>query len=77
MGTNTINRRQLISAAVALGAAGAISGESAAKGGTPLPSAEEMAAIEQALGKKGNLVQEQAVYTVPPAEVTPATEKVA
>src|SRR5438094_966442 len=28
-------------------------------------SAEEMAAVDQALGKKGTLNQEQAVYTVP------------
>ncbi len=37
----------------------------AAGGMPPLLSADEMAAVDQALGKKGNLVQEQAVYTVP------------
>src|SRR6185295_9340077 len=51
---------------VAIGAAGALSAAAAeSEGKTPPLSAEEMSAVDQALGKKGNPVQEQAVYTVP------------
>jgi Domain of Unknown Function (DUF1259) len=61
-----ISRRRLIGAAVALGATGVLPGEGRAEGGrTPLLSSDERAAIDQALGKKGALIEEQAVYTVP------------
>jgi hypothetical protein len=57
-----ISRRHLVQATTALVSVGAISARAGSK--TPLLTAEEMAAIDQALGKKGNLVQDQAVYTV-------------
>jgi uncharacterized protein DUF1259 len=69
MGTN-LNRRQLMGAAVSITGTGGIlvpgAGEAAAgRGKTPLLSPEEMAAVDRALGKKGNLVHDQGVYTVP------------
>jgi hypothetical protein len=61
-----ISRRRLIGAAVALGATGVLPKAGAAESGrTPLLSSDEMTAIDQALGKKGALIEEQAVYTVP------------
>jgi hypothetical protein len=64
---NRITRRSLVRTAVALGAGGALPAgvAGAAEGKTPSLTAEEMATVDQALGKKGNLVQDQAVYTVP------------
>lgn len=56
----------MVGAVALLGAAG-LAGRSGAaeRGKTPLLTADEMAVIDGALGKKGTLVQEQAVYTVP------------
>ena len=64
---NRLTRRSLIRATVALGASGILTSGAAgaAESKTPLLSPEEMLAVDQALGKKGNLVQDQAVYTVP------------
>jgi hypothetical protein len=59
-----INRRNLVQAAAALAATSVLPAGAAGRKTPPL-TAEEMAAVDQALGKKGNLVQDQAVYTVP------------
>jgi hypothetical protein len=48
-----------------LGAAGVVGRAGAAEGGkTPLLTAEEMAAVDGALGKKGTLIEAQGVYSV-------------
>src|SRR5689334_22063163 len=61
-----LNRRELIGAAVATGTAGMLLPAAAAEGDrAPLLTADEMADVDQALGKKGTLVADQAVYTVP------------
>src|SRR4051794_20943975 len=66
MSGKRISRRQLMGAAVALGAVATYRTEGAeGRGRTPLLSDSEAAAIDQALGKKGNLIQDQSVYTVP------------
>src|SRR5207247_915251 len=63
-------RRGLIHAAALMGAAGVTGSEPAEAGlqgrraATPL-SPEETAAVDQALGKKGSMVADQGVYTVP------------
>ena len=59
------SRRELIRASIAVGAAGALAREAAAAEKTPMLTPEEMAAVDAALGKKGNAVADQAVYTVP------------
>src|SRR4051812_36318311 len=62
----SITRRELVQAALALGAAGAVPGAAAERGGKgPRLSTDEMTAVDQALGKKGTLNEEQGVYTVP------------
>jgi hypothetical protein len=52
-------------AAVLLGAGSILPAGAAEKRETPPLTPEEIAAVDGALGKKGSLVQEQAVYTVP------------
>src|SRR5574337_199525 len=74
MSDTTINRRDLLRSAAVVGAAsaaglwserahGARRGRTAPAGAAL--SSDEVAAVDQALGKKGNLVAEQGVYTVP------------
>lgn len=68
-----LNRREILRGVTAIGMAGAgvlpvggaAAGEKRSKAGGPMLSAEEMAAVDAALGKKGTLNQEQGVYTVP------------
>src|SRR5919197_1041633 len=71
----SLNRRNLLRTAAIAGAAGAAGlwdsgrvearrARAAAAPGAML-SADEMAAIDQALGKKGTVVADQAIYTVP------------
>ena len=64
MNRSSLNRREMLGAVALLGAAGAIQSGAAAGGKQPLLSAEEMAAVDGALGKKGTLVEAQGVYTV-------------
>jgi hypothetical protein len=68
----TLNRRQLLQGAAALGAAGLVplvldecAHASLRAGNTPPLSVEEMAAIDTAMGKKGSYNEAQATYTVP------------
>ena len=72
MHENNITRRQLLHAAAVLGAAGAVGFENTVQaeakpmwGKTPPMMPEAMAALDAALGKKGNYVEEEGVYTVP------------
>lgn len=64
------SRRQLLQAAAALGAAGAMTlragdhAEAQRAGKTPAMSAAEMAAVDAAMGKKGTYNEAQATYTV-------------
>lgn len=64
MNERGMSRRALVQGAMLVAAAGALPVAAGARGKTPLLSAEEMAAVEGALGKKGTLVADQAVYTV-------------
>lgn len=66
MKRSSLNRRDFVQAAVLLGSTAALSPAArAAQGGAKPLTADELAAVDQALGKKGNLVADQAVYTVP------------
>jgi hypothetical protein len=67
MGKHNLNRRDLLRAATTAGAAGVLPlSSAAARDCKPASFApEELAAVDGALGKKGNLVQDQGVYTVP------------
>jgi len=66
MKNDRTTRRELIQAALVLGTAAAVPASAAERGGKGARlSAEEMAAVDQALGKKGTLNEEQGVYTVP------------
>src|SRR5215216_1056385 len=76
MATRSVSRREVLKTAAAVGAVGAAElwtgctaearrARSAAGAPGALLSTEEMAAIDQALGKKGTVVADQAVYTVP------------
>ncbi|MDQ3816047.1 MAG: DUF1259 domain-containing protein [Armatimonadota bacterium] len=74
MQENHLSRRQLLRTAAVLGAAGAVEFSSikraAASHGnmaaiTPPMPADAMAAVDAALGKKGNSVEAEGVYTVP------------
>jgi hypothetical protein len=71
MDTKQFTRRSLLQSSAVLGAAGLAglnSAESAAAprvGKTPPLSAEEMAAIDAAMGKKGMYVEAQVTYTTP------------
>lgn len=66
-----MDRRTLLRSATAAGLAGAAgvwpgrAADARSASAGPMLSAEEMAAIDQAVGKKGTVVAEQAVYTVP------------
>jgi hypothetical protein len=65
-----VNRRQLLQAATVLGAAGTIgfgaeeTATAAPRGKTPPLTAEEMAAIDSAMGKKGTYNEAQSTHTV-------------
>src|SRR5213082_2278691 len=76
----SMSRRDVLRSAAVVGIAGAAGvwtpeaaearrsrrgANASAAGGGPALTAEEMAAVDQALGKKGNLVADQGVYTVP------------
>src|SRR5579862_1209066 len=73
MENRNLSRRDLLCSAAAAGVAGATGlladqpAEARERSGNPGPmlTADEMSAVDQALGKKGNLVQDQGVYTVP------------
>lgn len=67
MDQSTLDRRTVLRTALAgaAGAAGIIPVAAAEPDEGHLLTAEEMAAVDQALGKKGNMVQDQGVYTVP------------
>src|SRR5215216_6759107 len=76
MATRSVSRREVLKTAAAVGAVGAAElwtgctaearrARSAAGAPGALLSTEEMAAIDQALGKKGTVVADQAIYTVP------------
>ncbi len=72
MNGNSFNRRQLLRAVAALGAAGAVGFKSVEQAEakprrdkTPPLMPEGMAALDAALGKKGNYVEEEGVYTIP------------
>src|SRR5689334_14290551 len=65
MKNTSITRRELVQAALALGAAGAVPAAAAERGKGAHLSTDEMAAVDQALGKKGTLNEEQGVYTIP------------
>jgi uncharacterized protein DUF1259 len=75
MNGGSLNRRDLLRTAAMAGAAGvaglssrgAVEARRARAAAAPgaMLSADEMAAIDQALGKKGTVVADQAVYTVP------------
>src|SRR5712691_1589090 len=72
MDTASVSRRDLLRSAAVAGVAGAAGlwPEGAAEGrrsprAEAMLSDEEMAAIDQALGKKGTVVADQAIYTVP------------
>src|SRR5712692_9069851 len=78
MERGSVSRRDLLRAVTVAGAAGATglwAGQAAearrsrsSRGGAAtgaMLSTDEMAAIDQALGKKGNVVADQAIYTVP------------
>jgi len=72
MNTKQFTRRRLLQSSAALGAAGLAglnsteSAEAAPRvGKTPPLTAEEMAAIDTAMGKKGTYVEGQATYTTP------------
>src|SRR4051812_3789254 len=72
---SNISRRNLLRSTAAVGLAGAAGLWSqdaaearrarAAAAAGPMLSTDEMAAIDQALGKKGTVVADQAIYTVP------------
>src|SRR5438128_969307 len=70
MENGNLSRRDLLRSAAVAGVASATAltaarrAEARDRPGAAL-TAEEMAAVDQALGKKGNLVQDQGVYTVP------------
>lgn len=65
MNETIVNRRDLLRVAIVGGAAGVLPVAAAETDGAHLLSADEMAAVDQALGKKGSLVADQGVYTVP------------
>jgi hypothetical protein len=65
MSARTLSRRQLFRMMAASGACCAAQMASNAAAKTPHISAEEMAAIEYAFGKKGRYVQAEATYTLP------------
>ncbi|MDO1449605.1 DUF1259 domain-containing protein [Rhodocytophaga aerolata] len=69
MNNNQFSRRKMLRAAALVGAANFVGFKSLEaspiKGKTPPLSAQEIAAIESAMGKKGNYNQEQAVHTTP------------
>lgn len=69
MNNNQFSRRQMLRAAALVGAANFVGFKpveaSPIKGKTPPLSAQEIAAIESAMGKKGTYNQEQAVHTTP------------
>lgn len=72
MNENNVSRRQLLRAAAALGAAGAVGFKTIEpaeakpkRGKTPPLMPQDMAALEAALGKKGSYVEEEGVYTIP------------
>jgi hypothetical protein len=68
MSQHRFGRRQLIRAGMLAGGAAAfpagVARAARRRPHTPLLSPEEMGAIDSAIGKKGSLVQDQAVYTV-------------
>lgn len=71
MNKSNFSRRAMLRAAAALGAAGAVSlesitqvGAAPVKSATPPMAADDMAAVDAALGKKGRYVAAEAVYTV-------------
>src|SRR5947208_1114753 len=74
MDTDKVNRREVLRGAAVAGiatAAGLWPGRAAdarsarRAGAGAMLSADEMAAIDQALGKKGTVVQNEAIYMVP------------
>jgi hypothetical protein len=76
MATKNVSRRAVLKTAAVVGAVGAAElwtgctaearrARTAAAAPGAMLSAEEMAAIDQALGKKGTVVADQAIYTVP------------
>src|SRR5690242_11996286 len=74
MDRSNVSRRDVLRTAAVVGAMGAAelwTGRAAearrarAAAAGPMLSTEEMAAIDQALGKKGTVVADQAIYTVP------------
>ncbi len=72
MHENNFTRRQLIRVAAVLGAAGAVGFESTAQAeAKPMRSKtlpmmpQDMAALDAALGKKGNYIEAEGVYTIP------------
>ena len=72
MQENSFSRRQLLRSAAFLGAAGTVGFKSVERadakpmrGKTPPMMPEGMATLDAALGKKGNYVEEEGVYTVP------------
>src|SRR6266571_5039715 len=71
MDRSNVSRRDVLRTAAVAGMASAAglwprhAAEARERGAGPALSTEEMAAVDQALGKKGNVVADQAVYTVP------------
>jgi hypothetical protein len=65
MSKNRFDRREIVQAAALLGTGVALPGAAGAEDAkTRLLTAEEMAAVDAALGKKGTLTADQGVYTV-------------
>lgn len=67
----SLSRRELLRAAAALGAAGAVGFKSVERaearpkhGKTPPMPPQDMAALDAALGKKGSYIEEEGVYTI-------------
>ena len=60
-----VSRRDVLRAALVVGAGAAAPAQAAHGRKAPALSAEDMAAIDASLGKKGTWVADQAVYTVP------------
>ncbi len=72
MNENNITRRQLLHTTAVLGAAGTVGFKNIEhaeakpmRGKTPPLPPQDMAAIDAALGKKGNYVEAEGVYTIP------------
>jgi hypothetical protein len=68
MNDQRVNRRELLQIVGTVAAVTAVSpreATAAEPGGRGVLTPEEMAAVDQALGKKGNWVADQGVYTVP------------